>query len=55
MKIRDHFLEGEGIEQRETPNHSGEIEPHYLVFHFTAGRSASGIQHSLQNSWPPGR
>ena len=41
MKIRNYFLEGEGVEQRETPNHSGEIEPHYMVFHFTAGRSAS--------------
>ncbi len=40
MKIRDHFLEGEGIEQRETPNRDGNIDSRYLVFHFTAGRSA---------------
>lgn len=40
MRIRDHLLEGEGVEQSETPNRSGIITPRYLIFHFTAGRSA---------------
>ncbi|MBW2110164.1 MAG: N-acetylmuramoyl-L-alanine amidase [Deltaproteobacteria bacterium] len=42
MNILDHLLEGEGVEQRETPNRGGHITPRYLVFHFTAGASAQG-------------
>jgi N-acetylmuramoyl-L-alanine amidase len=38
MKIRNHRLPG--VAQAETPNKGGPIEPRYLVFHFTAGRSA---------------
>jgi N-acetylmuramoyl-L-alanine amidase len=38
MKIRNHRLQG--IPQEETPNQGGVMEPKYLVFHFTAGRSA---------------
>jgi N-acetylmuramoyl-L-alanine amidase len=38
MKIINHQLQG--ITQKETPNKGGVIEPRYLVFHFTAGRSA---------------
>ncbi|MEE9275600.1 MAG: N-acetylmuramoyl-L-alanine amidase [bacterium] len=40
MRIRDHMLEGEGVSHRETPNRGGIITPRYLVFHYTAARSA---------------
>lgn len=40
MNVRNHILEGDGIAQKETPNKGGVIEPKYLVFHYTAGRSA---------------
>ncbi len=40
MRVRDHVLDGEGVAQRSTPNRGGEISPRYLVFHYTAGRSA---------------
>jgi N-acetylmuramoyl-L-alanine amidase len=38
MKISNHWLQG--AKRVETPNRSGPIEPSYLIFHFTAGRSA---------------
>ena len=38
MKIHNHWLLG--AVQVETPNRGGPIEPRYLIFHFTAGRSA---------------
>ena len=38
MKIRNHRIQG--IMQTETPNQSGSLDPRYLVFHFTAGKSA---------------
>lgn len=37
---RDHRLVGPAVTFRETPNHGGIITPRYLVFHYTAGRSA---------------
>lgn len=37
---RDHRLVGPAVTYRETPNHGGPITPRYLVFHYTAGRSA---------------
>ncbi len=40
MKIENHILTGDDIAQRETPNRGGPITPEFLVFHFTAGRSA---------------
>ena len=49
MKIRNHLLEGENIEHKETPNRSGPIDPRYLVFHFTAGRNASSSINWLCN------
>ncbi len=39
MKIRNHRMQG--ITQVETPNRGGSMEPMYLVFHFTGGRSAA--------------
>jgi N-acetylmuramoyl-L-alanine amidase len=38
MRIRNHRLQG--VPQEETPNRGGVMDPKYLVFHFTAGRSA---------------
>jgi len=38
MEILNHRLKG--IKQRKTPNKGGTFEPKYLIFHFTAGRSA---------------
>lgn len=38
--VQDHRLVGKRVSQRETPNKSGLITPQYLVFHYTAGRSA---------------
>jgi N-acetylmuramoyl-L-alanine amidase len=44
MKVQNDRLtaesETEKIKQQETPNRGGVITPKYLVFHFTAGRSA---------------
>lgn len=44
MKIQNHRLEAEsgepGVNRRDTPNKGGVIAPKYLVFHFTAGKSA---------------
>lgn len=40
LTCRHHRLAGPGVSYRETPNRGGSIEPRYLVFHYTAGRSA---------------
>lgn len=40
LEVQDHRLIGSRVSQRETPNKSGLITPRYLVFHYTAGRSA---------------
>jgi N-acetylmuramoyl-L-alanine amidase len=46
VEIRQHRLAGDNISYRETPNKSGEITSRYLVFHYTAGRSAqSSVDH----------
>lgn len=46
MKIRQHRLSGDNVSYRETPNKGGEINSRYLVFHYTAGRSAqSSVEH----------
>lgn len=46
MEIKQHRLKGDGITYRETPNKGGDLEHRYLVFHYTAGRSAqSSIDH----------
>jgi N-acetylmuramoyl-L-alanine amidase len=38
MKIVKHQLQG--ITKKDTPNKGGLLEPRYLVFHYTSGRSA---------------
>jgi N-acetylmuramoyl-L-alanine amidase len=40
MNIRNDLLQGDNVAQKETPNKDGNIDPQYLVFHYTAGRSA---------------
>jgi Negative regulator of beta-lactamase expression len=40
VEIRAHRLSGNGIFYQDTPNKDGELVPRYLVFHYTAGRSA---------------
>ena len=49
MRIRDHLLEGNNIDRRDTPNIGGPIEPRYLVYHFTAGRNAKSAVSWLCN------
>lgn len=44
MKINQHWLEGDNVTRRDTPNKGGHLDPKYLVFHFTAGR---GCQSSV--------
>lgn len=38
--ITNHRLSGPAVTQRATPNCGGAVEARYLVFHYTAGRSA---------------
>lgn len=40
MRIENHLLKGEGIQFRESPNHSGKLEPDTVIIHYTAGRDA---------------
>ncbi|MBI3128470.1 MAG: N-acetylmuramoyl-L-alanine amidase [Candidatus Tectomicrobia bacterium] len=40
MRLLDHWLEGEGVVRRATPNAGGALAPRFLVFHYTAGRDA---------------
>jgi N-acetylmuramoyl-L-alanine amidase len=49
LVIREHRLRGKGVTYTETPNKGGRIEPKYLVFHYTAGRSAQGSVKWLTN------
>lgn len=47
--VRDHRLSGPRVAQRPTPNRGGSITPRYLVFHYTAGRSAQSAINWLTN------
>ncbi len=49
LTIQNHLLIGPQVIQRETPNKSGEITPRYLVFHYTAGRSAQSSVNWMLN------
>jgi N-acetylmuramoyl-L-alanine amidase len=45
MKVADHRLhsdDGEPVAFEPTPNQGGELDPRYLVMHYTAARSAEG-------------
>ena len=49
FRIVDNWLEGPGVSHQETPNAGGAITPQYLVFHYTAGRSAQASVDWLMN------
>jgi N-acetylmuramoyl-L-alanine amidase len=49
MEIRNHLLEEDGIEHRETPNRGGLITPRFLVFHYTSGGNAKSSVEWLCN------
>jgi N-acetylmuramoyl-L-alanine amidase len=49
LSIEDDRLVGEGVAFVETPNKGGDLTPRYLVFHYTAGRSAQSSISWLTN------
>lgn len=49
LEIREHRLHGKDVTYAETPNKGGQIVPKYLVFHYTAGRSAQSSVNWLTN------
>jgi len=49
FRLSNHWLEGSRVNHLETPNTGGTIQPHYLVFHYTAGRSAQASVAWLTN------
>ncbi|MEO8186551.1 MAG: N-acetylmuramoyl-L-alanine amidase [Burkholderiaceae bacterium] len=54
LSIKNHQLIGDGVSFRATPNHGGELKARYLVFHYTAGRSAESSVESLCTRKPQG-
>lgn len=40
LSIENHRLVGDGVSYVETPNKGGDLNPQYLVLHYTAGKSA---------------
>lgn len=54
LSIENHRLVGDGISFRATPNYGGELRARYLVFHYTAGRSAESSVESLCTRKPQG-
>ena len=54
LSIKNHRLVGDGVSFRATPNHSGALKARYLVFHYTAGRSAESSVESLCTRKPQG-
>ncbi len=49
LSIEKDRLVGTGVSFIETPNKGGELSPRYLVFHYTAGRSAQSSIDWLTN------
>jgi len=49
FRLSNHRLEGNKVKYLETPNRGGPIQPQYLVFHYTAGRSAQASVDWLTN------
>jgi len=43
-EVRDHllFVDGQQVEYRESPNHSGEMNPSLVVIHYTGDNSMEG-------------
>ena len=54
LNIKNHRLVGDGVSFRATPNHGGELKARYLVFHYTAGRSAESSVESMCTRKPQG-
>jgi N-acetylmuramoyl-L-alanine amidase len=49
LSIEDDRLVGAGVSFIETPNKGGDLAPRYLVFHYTAGKSAASSINWLTN------
>jgi N-acetylmuramoyl-L-alanine amidase len=49
LSIEDDWLVGGNVSFVETPNKGGDLAPHYLVFHYTAGKSAKSSINWLTN------
>lgn len=49
LSIEDHRLAGGNVSFIQTPNIGGNLAPRYLVFHYTAGKSAQGAIARLTN------
>jgi len=49
LEIHDNLLQGKNVSHVDTPNKGGRIKPTYLVFHYTAGRSAEASVNWLTN------
>lgn len=49
LSIEDHRLVGSNVSFVETPNKGGSLSPRYLVFHYTAGKSAASSINWLTN------
>jgi N-acetylmuramoyl-L-alanine amidase len=49
LSIEDDRLVGAGVSFVETPNSGGDLSPRYLVFHYTAGKSATSSINWLTN------
>ncbi len=54
LKIENHRFVGDKVTYRDTPNRGGKLVPRYLVFHYTAGRSAASSVESLCTRKPSG-
>jgi N-acetylmuramoyl-L-alanine amidase len=54
LNIENHRLVGDRVSFRATPNHGGELKARYLVFHYTAGRSAESSIESMCTRKPQG-
>lgn len=49
FEIHGNLLQGKNVSHVDTPNKGGRIKPTYLVFHYTAGRSAEASVNWLTN------
>ena len=54
LRIENHRLVGDRVSFRATPNCGGELTARFLVFHYTAGRSAESSVESLCTRKPQG-
>ena len=54
LSVENHRLVGDRVSFRATPNHGGELKARYLVFHYTAGRSAESSIESMCTRKPQG-